>query len=226
MLKDYKDEIDVLIAWYRRAKEVTIQAEAMDCLNKGYIQPMNEQRYCLDHFVRAINYESKDDCSSESIKKALLSAIGHLQRSYSDSVEWILISVREEYCMVLEKFSNEQISQGFPEYYSKIRTELDKVTEIVNHYKINKSVEQASDPNALSDNQLKMLDDITGQFLSEEIVEKLITYLSTLHQKEGALLEIKERDKKNSLKEKIIIPIVAAVIGTVLGSVVVALLLG
>lgn len=199
MLKDYTDVIDVLIAWYRRAKEVTIQAEAMDCLNKGYIQPMNEQRYCLDHFVRAINYESKDDCSSESIKKALLSAIGHLQRSYSDSVEWILISVREEY---------------------------HKVTEMVNQYKINKSVEQASDPNALSHNQLEMLDDITGQFLSEKIVEKLITYLSTLRQKEGTLLEIKERDKKNSLKEKIIIPIVEAVIGTVLGSVVVALLLG
>lgn len=225
MLKDYEEDIEILITWYEKAKEVVIQAESMDSLNKVYIQPLNEQRYCLDHFIRAIVYE-QDNNSKEIIKKALSSAIGHLQRAYSDSVEWILISVQEEYMNVLAQYTNEQINQGFPEYYSEIRPTFDKIRDVVNQYKINKSVEQATSIDILSDNMIKKLNISTGQFLSEDMVNVLKSYLLLLREKESILLEIKERDKKEGIKNKIIFPVITGTTAAVIAGIIIALIMG
>lgn len=43
MLEKYKKDIEVLITWYERAKEVTIIAESLDTVNGSFIQPLHEQ---------------------------------------------------------------------------------------------------------------------------------------------------------------------------------------
>ena len=156
MLANYTSEVKLLKTWHEKAKEIAIKAESMDSLNKSYVQPLHELRYCLDHFMRSLDYEETDE-NKENIKKSIRSAIGHLQRTYSDSIEWMLVNVKEEYLLTLDGYTNDQIQLGFPEYYTEIRPALEEITKIVDEYKINKSVEKATDMEGLTENELEVI---------------------------------------------------------------------
>lgn len=225
MLEEYTNDIKKLQSWYKRASEIVIKAESMDSISRGYVQPLNELRYCLDHFMRSLDYDKagKDkDVDKEKIqaliKKSIDSAIGHLQRTYSDSIEWILVSVKEEYVSTLKKYTNDQIERAFPEYYTEIRPAIERITGVVNTYKINKSIEKAtSSIEPLPDDELEMLQNVTDQFLAEDIAEKLMNYLEMLHNREVSLIEVKRRDRKSTIVDKLIIPIITGIIGVVIG---------
>lgn len=212
MLERYEKEIENLLDWYDRAKRAAIDAESIDTKNRTYIQPLHEQRYCLDHFMRAIAYEINGD-SEEKVKKAISSAIGHLQRGYSDSVEWMLVSVREEFYTILDPYTSEQIKVGFPEYYETIRLGLDDITAQVNKWKISKSVENAEENEPIV------------RFIDADVLFKLNEYLTLLHKRESTLIEIRERDckteRKATIKDKIVLPIITGIVGAVIASLIV-----
>lgn len=226
MLDNYTEDVELLITWYERAKEVTIEAESLDTGSGTFIQPLHEQRYCLDHFIRAITY-AEDGEAEEKVKKAISSAIGHLQRDYSDSVEWMQVSVMEEYTSFLSPFTSEEINKGFPEYYSKVRIELDKIRDLVNAYKKNKSIEKASE--VITDEEANKLTRITDQILAENVVIKLKEHLKLLHERQSVLLEIQERDrreeKKATIKDKIMLPIITGAAGAIIAAIVTACIL-
>lgn len=225
MLLEYEKKVELLLEWYKRAKDVSIKAESIDGTNTGYIQPLHEQRYCLDHFIRAINFE-KDKKTEETINKALDSAIGHLQRSYSDSIEWILVTIKEEYIKELDGFTSEQINKGFPEYYQSIRLSLDDITEQVNKYKNIKSAEKATNPDIISEDEIKNLDEISNQFLSDDVVEKLETYRKDLRKHIVNLCEIKKKDKKSAMIDKLLLPIITGIVGTIISGIIMFIILG
>lgn len=224
MLEEYTDEIKKLQLWHKRASEIVIKAESMDSISRGYIHPLNELRYCLDHFMRSLDYDEagKDKGIDKErtrilIKKSIDSAIGHLQRTYSDSIEWILVSVKEEYVSTLKKYTNDQIKEVFPEYYTEIRPAIESITDVVNTYKINKSIEKTTlSIEPLSDDELKMLQNVTDQFLAEDIAEKLMNYLKMLHSREVSLIEIRKKDRKSAIIDKLLIPIITGIIGAVI----------
>lgn len=225
MLEEYTNEIKKLQEWYKRASEIVIKAESMDSISRGYVQPLNELRYCLDHFMRSLDSEEagKDNDNDKEkiqaiIKKSIDSAIGHLQRTYSDSIEWILVSVKEEYVSTLKKYTNDQIQRAFPEYYTEIRPAIEKITDVVNTYKINKSIEKVtSNIEPLPDDELEMLQTVTDQFLAEDIAKKLMDYLEMLHNREVSLIEVKRRDRKSTVVDKLMLPIITGIIGVVIG---------
>lgn len=200
--------------------------ESLDTISRTFIQPLHEQRYCLDHFIRAIIY-AEDGESEEKVKKSFSSAIGHLQRGYSDSVEWMQVSVMEEYTSFLSPFTTEEIYQGFPEYYSEVRIGLDKTRELVNSYKNSKSIEKASE--VITEDEAKTLTNITDQFIAEDVVKTLKKYLKLLHERESVLLEIQERnkreEKKATIKDKIALPIFTATVGAIIATIVTACIL-
>lgn len=193
MLDKYEKDIEVLLAWYERAKEATIIAESLDTVNGSFIQTLHEQRYSFDHFIRSVVYD-KDGSSEEKVKKAISAAISHLHRGYSDSVEWIYVSVLDEYTSFLKNFNTEQIAKGFPDYYSEIRPELDKIKNQIDKYKINKSIEKVSD--VITEEETVELAEASNQYLSENLIHKLRQYLEMLHERQGTLLEIANRDKE------------------------------
>lgn len=224
MLEKYEKDIEVLITWYERAKEATIIAESLDIVNGVFIQPLHEQRYCLDHFIRAIVYD-KDGLSEEKVKKAISAAISHLHRGYSDSVEWVHVSVLDEYTSFLQSFTTEQIARGFPEYYSTIRPELDNVTNLINGYKINKSIEEVSE--VITKDDAEKLSETANQYISGDLIHKLELYIELLHKRQGALIDIKERDRKEekriTIRDKVLFPIITGVLGTVIGALIMLL---
>lgn len=67
-----------------------------------------------------------------------------------------MVNVKEEYTLTLSCYTNEAIQGTFPEYYTEIRPNLEKITQIINDYKIIKSVEEATESSAdsLPDNQM------------------------------------------------------------------------
>ncbi len=86
----------------------------------------------------------------------------------------------------------------------------------VGEYKINKSIEKTTEIEDLSESELKALQIVTDQFLLEEIADKLQNYLAILHSREVSLIEAKRRDRRVSIKDKIIIPIVTGIAGGIL----------
>ena len=205
----------------------------MDSLNKAYIQPLHELRYCLDHFMRCFDYE-EDGKKEDLIKKSISSAVGHLQRTYSDSIDDLPPFLKGQFVMVAFKMQigdliDSEIMQLYPIEFAKellnlFTPELEKMTKAVDEYKINKSVEKATESiestteiEILSDDQLEMLQVVTDQFLSEDLAKKLQDYLDILHSREVSLLEVKVRDEKVELKDKILIPTVTGVIGVIIG---------
>lgn len=216
MLNKYDKEIELLLEWYERAKEVVIIAESLDPSNTAYIQPLHEQRYSFDHFLRAVNYEKNDQKESndneKNVVRAINSAIAHLQRAYSDAIEWMLVSVKDEYIRVLQPYTNTQIKDVFPEYYGEIREGIEAITEVINEYKFNKSVEKAVNSDIFTEEELQKLGQTTDRLLLMDVVNRLKNYVKLLHNKEKLLIEIKERENKQFWKEKVIIPIITAVI--------------
>lgn len=224
MLTNFTNEVELLKVWHKRAKEIAIKAESMDSLNQSYVQPLHELRYCLDHFMRSLDYEENKK-NEENIKKSIRSAIGHLQRTYSDSIEWMLVNVKEEYVLTLDGYTNEQVQMAFPEYYTEIRLALEKIAQIVDEYKINKSVEKATITEISADGEVEVLQNVANQFLAEDVAEKLQNYMDILHSREVSLIEVKVRDKKAVIKDKVILPIVTADVGAIIATVVTACIL-
>ncbi len=161
--------------------------------------------------MRALDYGEQTD-NKDKIRESINAARSHLQRAYSDSIEWMLVNVTEEYRRILDNYTYEQIQGTFPEYYTKIRPELEALIQKVNNYKITKSVEEAANQAA-------------NQFIAEDIAVKLEDYLKTLHLRESSLIDAKKRYKKTSVKDKFIIPILTAAIGAIIATLVTTFIL-
>ena len=119
------------------------------------------------------------------------------------------------------------IQGTFPEYYTEIRPNLEKITQIINDYKIIKSVEEATESSAdsLPDNQMAAIQETANQFFSEKIAGKLEQYLQTLHLRESSLIEANEKEQKVSTRDKIIIPIITAAAGDILATLITTFIL-
>lgn len=206
MLDKNTKDIENLLEWYDRSKEIVIIAESMDKINGSYVQPMHELRYCLDHFMRSILFDLEN--KEEKTTKAISSAIGHLQRTYSDSIEWISICVCEDFQTTLGEYTKEQINSFFPNYYKEIRIELEKIKKIVNNYKINKSIEVSTE---ISDEELEMLKKTSYELMEKDVCKKLQTYLEELHIREPLLIEERERDRRTNWLFRVLYPVLAAV---------------
>lgn len=212
MLNNYTDEVNLLLQWYDRTKKIVIETESLDNLNKSFIQPLHEQRYCLDHLMRAVSYEKQSE-KDELIKKSLTSAISHLQRAYSDCIEWLLLSVKDEFLNVLKPYSKEQIDIAFPEYYKEIRPSIEKITTMINDYKINKSVEKATDSELILEESTNLSNTLSEQFVSDDTFKTLKNYLQLLYEHEPLLIEVSRKDRKVYIRDRIIIPIITGIIG-------------
>ncbi len=216
MLDVYESEMKSLIEWYVRAKDLAIEVD--DFSDKTYIQPLHELRYSYDHFMRAVIYERNNAGDSELVKRAIMSAKGHLLRAYSDCIEWLLVTVKAEYDRVLQPtnqvYSAEEINSVFPEYYQYIRTELNQITVAVTEYKKHKKIEQDSkviDNDGFYDAKfISTLCDDAGGFFDNKYAKKLKEYLISIQNAEVDLIKVKKTKKKKFALQNILIPIATA----------------
>lgn len=214
MLENHILELENLCEWYIKVKEVLLIAESKNKDKQIYIQPYNELRYCLDHLMRAFVWEfvkeqAENDKNSDeidsSVKHAINSSIGHLQRAYSDICEWYCLNVKQWCEDIIEPFSIDQITRAIPDYYSKIKPRLIKLEDELVVYKENKSSEKNNLKNSeeeiiMYDNQFKELSEI----------------LETVQAAESSLVELAKKDRRLIAIKDIIIPLFTAVISGIL----------
>lgn len=229
MFKEYNKEIQRLLEWYQRAKRAAIFAESLDTLNKAYIQPLHEQRYCLDHFVRAIDYyentQLSPDIKAEKVRASFASAIAHLQRCYSDSIEWMLVSVKDYYVEKLDGYDKEVIREVFPEYYTDIRPVLNDLTVKINEYKSTKKVEESQTEPSLSKEESEKIDAVANGLLSINVAETMSAYIAKLDAVESELIHTQLKNKKKSRREKIFLPGLIGLGTASIGAIIAAIIL-
>ena len=130
----------------------------------------------------------------------------------------MLVTVKDEYLKTLSKYDNAQIAAVFPEYYNEIRASIEKITDVVDQYKINKKVEEAVASDMLFAEELHTIKETSDQFLSMDVVNKLIQHLKTLRQKEPELIKSKKQARRSFFMEKLLAPIITAIIsGSLVG---------
>lgn len=217
MLGKFTEEIKELVDWYERTKEIVIIAESLDVDNAVFPQPMHELRYCLDHFIRAIVFEEQNE-SIEVVKKAIYSAKGHLQRAYSDSIEWIFISVKDEYIRILKNYTTDEISTAFPKYYNEIRPNIEKISELINSYKVAKRSEK--------NDIMNQVNGVSNEFINQNLAQILQEYLQILHNHEPSLAEVKKRNRRAAKFDKVIFPVITGLVAAIISGIVVALIMG
>ncbi len=218
--------IENFFRWYVEVKDILTCAEMVELNGKIYFQPYNELRYALDHFMRAIGWSREQSTVpndkkvklDKDIKSALKSATGHLQRAYSDIVEWYFLTVKKACFDILSPYEIEQIMHAIPNYYSEIKPFLTQFGEHLTFYKENKS----SEKNDLTDDG----SDDSILFNSDDF-KKLKEVLKTVQTAEPSLVEMKmkEDNAKNEENKKniiiaIVVPIITGIVGTVLGTII------
>lgn len=210
MLNDFENEVKNFNEWFIEIKGLLLLAEELDLNGKVYFQPYNELRYALDHFNRAILSEINNEDKSK-IQSAIKSATNHLQRAYSDTFEWYYLTIKSNIYNTLKPYSQQQIITAIPNYFSVLRPKLDEVGNILTVYKENKS----SEKNSLIDEEKGESNDIT---ISPDYINELKSINNTIRNAESALIEIKIKEQRHTIFEKILIPIIVGAVGFVLGS--------
>lgn len=202
MLNEYDKETENFLRWYIEVKSVLTSVESVDLNGLVYIQPYNELRYALDHFMRAMAWADEQATVADSrkagldstVKNALGHAVGHLQRAYSDIVEWYFLTVKQTCFDILDPYTVEQIKCAVPDYYSEFKPFLVKFTEDLILYKENKSSEKNDLTAGSSDEPM---------LFNSDNIKKLTQIYKTVQKAEPSLVEmkLKETEKKNKEAE-------------------------
>lgn len=230
MLNNFSAEVKELVEWYDRAVSAVIFAESCDNEGLAYLQPLHEERNALSHFIAALKSEAANN--EDEVKKSLLSAIGHLQRAYCDSVEWVLVSVTELYLRMEQQYTNEQIWEVYPEYFADTALRFNSYCKIIDSYKKYKNAAKISSEAAagyvaditnLTPDKVAAMDDEerdrvvcnvkANEYLNQEILRALEKDRDTFFEKRPEIIRKKKNDKRRISFKDWGIPILSAVLG-------------
>lgn len=225
MLDKYNADIDNFFSWYVEVKSILTSAEIAELNGKIYFQPYNELRYALDHFMRAIGWSKEQAAVAEdkkveldkNIKSALKSATGHLQRAYSDVLEWYFLTVKNMCVKTLTPYESEQIIHAIPNYYSEIKPFLMQFEKNLAFYKENKSSEK---------NDLTSEENADFILFNSDDFNKLGKIFETVQKSEASLMEMRSKGKKKNIITAVIIPVITCIVGTVVGGIITAFIMG
>ena len=119
-MKTLTDLLVSLQLQYIRSREAIVFLENADREKKAYLGPHNELRNALDHTMKMIQKKDDEDDYYEEYRGAM----SHLLRAGYDAYELICIIHIDYIKNVLSKYSSEDISRGFPDYFARIRPDI------------------------------------------------------------------------------------------------------
>jgi hypothetical protein len=124
------DEIwQQIIKIHNSTKSLYIFAEEYDPEFSTFIQPNNEIKHAFDHVIRAKSAElGLSDGDVEYSHKNYDKALGHAYRAFFDTADWLSVSLRERVIKQLGPYSNECITKSIPDYYSRHKPKIERVT--------------------------------------------------------------------------------------------------
>jgi hypothetical protein len=190
------EQIEKLCQMYGRIKNFMLKAEEFDPEQKTYLQPRLELYQAFDHVISEYFLEQLNN-NTGSIDRAMK----HMYTAFFDVADWTVILIRRLVVMDLERYSPDVIKTAIPDYYSKIRPELDELTEKITENRKGKTFEK-----------LESVDEYVS------LLDKAYEYVKKIRNSQGTLIELR---KKNRIKAMLgpaigIISIIVAIIIAVL----------
>ncbi|ODS36389.1 hypothetical protein BEH94_12075 [Candidatus Altiarchaeales archaeon WOR_SM1_SCG] len=127
---------------YDKTKNWMLYAEEIDHEFKAFIQPVNELRHAFDHLMRlaAVKLEIRPEPGEGYVKNQLEKVLGHVFRGAFDTLDKLSITLREKITNELSPFSVYAIQAALPDYYSKIKPDIEEITEKIAEKRANKDV--------------------------------------------------------------------------------------
>jgi len=210
------DKWSKIVQLHRATKELTLLAEEHELEWRKFIQPAMEEGHALEHIIRskAAELGSLADLEPDNklgyIDKNLDKAIGHLYRAFFDTADWLSVILRQKIINALKMYDNRCITAVMPEYYQKIRPNLEQINSEI--AQIRKGKDIGKDISA----DKALIDQV--EFYKEKL-EKLLTYHKTIITKVPALEQYKNKEAKKDFRQKVIgfvIGVVVTVIGVII----------
>lgn len=195
-----------LVNSYLRVKEYYILCEETDPELKTNLQPLNEFRAALDHLMRIVAIEhtglKANDVDSELEYNKLL---GHLKRAYYDICDMLSINYRNKIIDTLEIYESEIIGKAIPDYYSKIRPQIEIYSEHIAELREEKGFGNEGAEKRMNEYQ--------------EIITNLREYYNTIQVALPSLEELRKKrisEKRQNIVSKFVIPIAGVVVGAII----------
>jgi len=194
---------------YLKVRELMFYADEVHPEKKTFIPPINEIRNAFDHLMRvfAVKFELKTTDKEDYITDNLDMALSHVYRAAFDLLDYISIYLREKILDEINEISPEALTIVFPEYYQKIRPDIEKASTDISDIRSKKDM---GDPK------------IGDVIKYVEIIERLKSHLNKILEIKPSLIAYEERKKKEVKKSKffeILIYIAIAIVSGVMGAV-------
>lgn len=211
------DKWSKIVQLHRATKTLTLLSEEHELKEwRKFLQPAMEEVHALEHIMRAKAAELgfladlEPDNKLGYIEKNLDKAIGHLYRAFFDTADWLSVIIRQKIITALETYDNRCITAVIPEYYQKIRPNLEQINSEIARIREGKDIgKDISDDMALIDQV---------EYYKEKL-EKLLTYHKTIITKVPALEQYKNKEAKKDFRQKVIgfvIGVVVTIIGVII----------
>lgn len=194
---------------YIRVKAMYILAEETTPGFMDFLQPVFEINRGFDHMSRAIAVETgltAPDDPETYVNENLGKAIGHFYRAYFDITDWLSMNLRESVIEEFNVFSHSCIAEVAPEYYSEVAPAIEETSKRIAEIRSKKDVGNAETVTLMED--------------YSDIINTLREKIINIRRKKAGLIDCEERLKRENnlkLKRELLIAIVAAVVGAVVG---------
>ena len=194
---------------YLKVRELMFYADEVHPEKKTFIPPINEIRNAFDHLMRvfAVKFELKTTDKEDYITDNLDMALSHVYRAAFDLLDYISIYLREKILDEINEISPEALTIVFPEYYQKIRPDIEKASTEMSDFRSRKYI------------SCPKIDDVIKY---AEIIERLKSHLNKILEVKPSLIAYEERKKKEVKKSKffeILVYIAIAIVSGVMGAV-------
>ncbi|RJS84567.1 hypothetical protein CW713_02390 [Methanophagales archaeon] len=206
---EIEERLKEITKLYLKVRELMLYADELHPEKKTFIPPINEIRNAFDHLMRvfAVKFELKTAAKEDYITNNLEGALRHVYRAAFDLLDYVSINLRNKILDEINEISTEALNVVFPEYYQKIRPDIEKASTEISDFRYRKDM---GDPK---------IDDVKKY---AEIIDRIKSYLDKTLEIRPSLIAYEERKKKEVRKSKfleILIYIAIAIVSGVIGAV-------
>jgi len=192
---------EAIITLYSISKDLMIYAEEL--VGESFSPATEEFRHAFDHLMRvfAFKFGFKQANAKYAIEN-LMPAYRHLYRAAYNLLDYLSIYFMDKVQEEMNSFSGKTLQEVFPKYYKEIKPyfEVEAPAEISN-------LRSEKDIGKRNESDLNRYIDI---------VERFKTYYGGIIKIKPSLIEYEDEKRKNRLLQ-ILIPIITAIIGAVIG---------
>lgn len=124
----HKELWNKIVVVHNTSKSFFLWCEENSVQLKTFLQPNNELKNAWEHVVRgkAVELGLQKSDNPQYAEECLKDALSHEYRAFFDICDWLSLTLRKRAIDQLSPYDHETIAAVIPDYYTKIRPNLDR----------------------------------------------------------------------------------------------------